>query len=483
MVITGINDPSAFERFLYGCFPNLLLKNSPWERQWNLQERQENISLWRIIFPLVSIAYVAHYFFLDRPLGLTPPELWFQYRFSLAGLSFAAFLFYLVPTFYESRYYRVPAYLVCWAFSYWQARSMVWYEGTLYLYAFAFVVISVVLLRTSLLKSLVFATAILATQYPAFLESDVSRPLIYSATVVSLLFVVILRSKYLNDIKYFLAVQENTQAQKHVIELSIDFNDRIRALLPAEISRRLTYYLTQRRLSVLQAMDEVLQPQRKQICALFSDIRGFTEGTKDLERFIGYGVLPNVRQCTAAVEANKGIPRKIGDLIFAYFDDANRYVNLIRCVRAGIGMANVNEAFNKRNPRGVQIQRHILLATGESIVGNLGGMDSSIEITALGSPVNLLSRVDELTKAPGLQEQLDRQCLILCPTTAAMLKELSNSVRLERIDLSELNLSVRNFESVDELFLLNVDADTERLFDAANEFIEAKYHDAYSLPN
>ena len=268
---------------------------------------------------------------------------------------------------------------------YWQASSMLWFEGSLYLYAFAFVILGAITLRTSLLKSMAFATVTLATQYPAYLATDISRPLIYSATVMTLVFIYIFRSKYLDDIKYFLAVQQNATSQKQVIELSIDFNDRIRALLPKEISRRLTYYLSKRGLTVLQAMDEVLQPQQKEICALFSDIRGFTEGTKDLDRFINHGVLPNVRECASAIESNQGIPRKIGDLIFAYFDDRNKYINLIRSIRAGMEIAKVNQAFNENNSNGVEIRRHILIATGEAIVGNLGGMDSSIEITALGS--------------------------------------------------------------------------------------------------
>ena len=360
---------------------------------------------------------------------------------------------------------------------------MLWYEDSLYLYAFAFVIVSTVLLRTSLLKSMAFAIVTLATQYPAYLMTDISRPLIYSATAVTIIFVYISRSKYLDDIKYFLAVQQNAQSQKQVIELSIDFNDRIRALLPKEISRRLTYFLSKRGLTVLQAMDEVLQPQQKEICALFSDIRGFTEGTKDLDRYINHGVLPNVRECASAVELNQGIPRKIGDLIFAYFDDPNRYVNLIRSIRAGMEIAKVNQAFNKNNPNGVEIRRHILIASGEAVVGNLGGMDSSIEITALGSPVNFLSRLDELTKTPQLKPHLQNPCLLLCSATASHLEELELGLTLQKLNLRQMGLQIRSFEDVEEVFIMHLNADIERVLEAASKHIQSNYNDTFTTPN
>lgn len=471
------------ERLFYALFPAFLLHGTPWKEQWEEKERRENVNVWRYVFIIAAVVYVGHYFLLDKPMGLQPAETWLMYRFGLAGLSFVCGVLYFVRPFYQSRAYRVPAYIVLWAIAFMQAKSMVWYEGSLYLYAFAFVVIGSVVLRTSLLKSMIFAAFTLATQYSYFLQTEVSPPLIYSATVVTLIFVYVSRSKYIDDIRYFLAVQQNALSQKQVIELSIEFSDQIRSLLPREISRRLTYYLSTQRLSVLQAMGEILQPTQKEICCLYSDIRGFTEGTKDLDRFINHGVLPNVRECTSAVEQNGGIPRKIGDLLFAYFDDDNNYVNLVRSIQTGIDIAKVNQSFNENNSRQVHIQRHILISTGDAIVGNLGSMDSSIEITALGSPVNLLSRVDELTKSAALKPHLAKPCLILCDRTADLLREINLNLDIKKISLSELGLHIRNFEDVDSIWLLEVTHTTERLLGTANNYIRQKYHDRFTLPN
>lgn len=474
---------SIFERLFYTLFPESLLHGTPWREQWKEKERRESINLWRYFFFITAVAYVLHYYLLDKPMELQPLETWIRYRFGLAGLSLTCFILFFVRPFYQSRAFRVPVYIFLWATAYMQAKSMVWYDGSLYLYAFAFVVIGSVVLRTSLLKSMIYAVFTLTTQYSFFLQTDVSPPLIYSATAVTLLFVYILRSKYMDDIRYFLVVQQNTLSQNQVIELNTEFSDQIRSLLPREISRRLTYYLSKRRLSVLQAMGEILQPTQKEICCLYSDIRGFTEGTKDLDRFINHGVLPNVRECTSAVEQNGGIPRKIGDLVFAYFDDDNKYVNLVRSIQTGIDIAKINQSYNETNSSQVYIQRHILISTGEAIVGNLGGMDSSIEITALGSPVNLLSRLDELTKSAALKPHLEKPCLILCDRTTDLLREINLNLDLKKIVLSDLGLKIRNFEDIDQIWLIEVNVATERLLGKANNYIQQKYHDRFTLPN
>jgi class 3 adenylate cyclase len=461
----------------------LHLQGTPWFEAWEEKERRENVVVWRYVFLFAAIAYVAHYYLLDKPMGLQPEATWFVYRMSLAALSLLTFAFYLVRPLYESKLYRAPVYLTCWAIAYGQARSMVWFEDTLYLYAFAFVVLGGVLLRTSLFKSLCFAALALVSQWPSFMATNLSRSLIYSAAAISLVFVYISRSKYQHDIRHFLAVQESIQAQKQVIELTIEFSDRIRALLPREISQRLTFYLSQQGLTVLQAIDEVLRPRKKTICCLYSDIRGFTQGTKDLDRFVGHGVIPNVKQCTSVIESNHGIPRKIGDLIFAYFDDQNNYVNILRSLKAGIDIANVNESFNQSNPEGVTIRRHILIASGEAIVGNLGGFDSSLEITALGSPVNLLSRLDELTKTRELQDYLRNPSLILCSNVATHIRELELGLKLQRVCLRSLGLHVRDFEEVDELWLMDIDEHSASILTRSIEYVGTTYHDQTELIN
>jgi class 3 adenylate cyclase len=473
---------NRWDRVLHALFPVLALQGTPWNDAWHDKERRENVVLWRYVFLLASIAYVAHYYLLDRPMGLEPPELWFRYRMGLAALNFAVFVLFCIKPFYRSSVYRLPVYLAAWAMAYGQARSIVWYEDTLYLYAFAFVVLGAALLRTSVLKSILFGIFVLATQWSSLVQTHVSQPLLFSAAGVSLIFIYILRSKYKQEIVHFLAVQQNLQTQKQVIELTIEFSDRIRALLPSVISKRLTHHLSNGGMTVLQAMDEVLRPRNKQVACLYSDIRGFTQGTKNLDTFVRHGVIPNVKQCTAAVETSGGIPRKIGDLIFAYFDGDNLYVNVLQCLKAGFEIAHVNQQFNESNAQGVEIRRHILISSGEAIVGNIGGFDSSLEITALGSPVNLLSRIDELTKTEPMKVRLQQPTLILCRNTARHVQRLNIGLTLETLCLAELGLTIRDFEEEAELWLMPVTPENEKALGGAISYIGEMY-DERATPN
>ena len=245
-------------------------------------------------------------------------------------------LSYCSTSFCRRKIYWLPATMMVWLLCYTQARTIVWYDHSQYLYAFVFVVVSAMLLRTSMLKSLSFAAIALASQWPSFVQSGISKPTIASGIVATLLFISITRSKYLSDIRYFVASQQNIDGQRRMIEMNVEFTDRIRAFLPREISSRLTQRLSDNRHTVLQAVDEILRPSQRTVACLFSDIRGFTQATKQSQSFLGEGVIPNVRKCNSVIEKYHGVPRKVGDLIFAYYDDPNPYVNLIHCISSGI---------------------------------------------------------------------------------------------------------------------------------------------------
>ena len=461
------------ERFFNVLFPTSILQGTPWLKAWEDKERATNLKIWRIVFLVGAIVYVGHYFLLDKPLGLEPAEVWRNYRFGMAALLVSCALATFISPLSQSLFYRLPIYFACWSMAYWQARSMLWYESSLYLYAFAFIVINSTILRTSMLNSVLFSAITLATQFPYFLQTDLSEPLLYSAAAVALVFVYITRSSYVDEVKYFLAVQENVRSQRSSIEMNIEFNDRISALLPKEISTRLGHYLAERGWTVLQAMDEVLSSKKKDISCIFSDIRGFTNATKNKEGFLERGVLPNVRACTSVIEDNHGIPRKVGDLIFAYFDHDNRYINLLRCLRAGSQLIKTNSNFNNNN-ESVEIQRHVLISSGEAVVGNLGGLDSSIEITALGSPVNFLARLDELSKEPVMQECLNKRFLIISNASKLLIDKMELPITTEGLDLSANNLSIRDFPEESRLWLIPVCDETDFVLEQALSRITQK---------
>ncbi len=447
------------EKIFFYLFPSLLVKDTPWHREWSHQERREFIFTARIFFAVAAPVYLAHYFFLDVPLNLQPQELWRNYRFAMTALALVCLGFYSWPWMYQRRFFKAPALIACWIFCYFQARTIIWYSEVPYLYSFIFVLISVYIIRSSMLNSLILSCLIIGSLWQTFMEAGLDMTMVSSAAVVTLTFTVFLRSKYLSEVKYFIANHQRIEAQKRAIEINLEFTDQIRSFLPKEISRRLDNNIRHEKMTVVQAIDDVLRPKKLNISCLFSDIRGFTQGTKNLEEFIGNGVMPNVKACTEAIEHCSGIPRKIGDLIFAYFDDSSEKVNLLNAIMAGMDVAKINYRFNRSSRNMPMISRHILIAMGPAIVGNLGGYNSSVEITALGSPVNFLSRLDDASKHPKLKEQLSEMDLIISSEAAETIKAMRLNLQMKRIQLKQLGLEIRDFSEVDEIWLLPVSED------------------------
>ncbi len=441
------------EKIFFLLFPHLLLQGTPWGPLWYAQEKKEFLSATRFFYPIAIAVYILHYYTVDRSEGLAPSELWFNYRFGMAGIGALCLAYYSIPKLHNVKYFRIPLILSCIAFAYFQARTVVWYPKVPYLYVYAFIFISAIMLRASLVKSIFFAIVLSAITWSTLIEANQSPAMIASASVVTMIFVVFTRAKYLADIHLFLANQRNFEQQKRFIEVNLEFTNQIKAFLPSEISKRLTYYIQESRMSTLQAIDEVLRPRSLPVACLYSDIRGFTKGSNDLQGYVSQAMLPNVKVSTELVEKHNGIPRKIGDLIFAYYDanDLNR--NILNSTFSAAAISRFNTEMNLTLPPDQQINRYILVSCGEAIVGNLSSYKSAIEITAIGSPVNILSRIDELTKTPPLKDKLAHGDVLMTESFAKILLETRPEVILTKIDLKDIKITIRDFEDTVSIYI------------------------------
>lgn len=449
--MTTNKDATVLERAIIAVLPNLLLEGTPWKSTWELNQKQDFVRLARFVFPLIAVGYIAHYYFFDRVVGLEPIEHWRTFRFSMAGIALTCFAIYSLRPLHDYRWYKLPAAIACATFCYFQGRVLVWYQNDLYFYAFAFLFAAAIILRTTVLISVCFSLIVLALLWPSFVEAGFDEPFMLSAASFTLLAIVFVRSSYSAEVRYFISQQRNLTSQREIIELNIEFTDRLRSFLPKEISRRLEQYVSDRHMTVLQAAEEVLKPKKRFVSCLFTDIRGFTASTQESSSYVTESVLPNVRECTNAIEEFGGIPRKIGDLVFAYFDLTEPEANAVQCLLAGLRVLEANDRANQQSAK-EPIRRFVLISSGEAVVGNLGGFDSSVEITALGNPVNFLARLDEQTKHPRLAPRLSEDELILDSTTAELLRRRFDSISLKRIDLLEIDINIRDFSNVDEIF-------------------------------
>lgn len=433
-----------------------MLKGTSWEAIWKKQEKDEFLGSIRIFFGLAAIVYVLHYYTVDRAEGLAPSELWFNYRFGMAAIALTCLAFYFTPLLHNIKHYKIPAVIACAVFCYFQTMTIVWYPKVPYLYSFAFVLISSIIIRTSIFNSVLFAGMLLGLIWPVFQEAGQSPAMIFSASVVTMIFVVYMKAKYVSELRLFIANHKNFDTQKKMIEINLEFTNQIKSFLPGEIARRLTYFVQDQRMSVLQATDEVLRPRKMNIACLFSDVRGFTKGSNDLNGFVSQSLLPNLKATTIAVERFQGISRKIGDLIFAYYDSDNSSKNILNVLKSAVEISNINKEHNQQQPPELQVNRFILVSAGEAVVGNLSGFDSTIEITAIGRPVNCLSRIDEITKIKALRENLTGGDIILTPDIVPGIRALVPELELSLISISAMGIKVRDFEEIQELYLLPI---------------------------
>ncbi len=435
-----------FDSAIAWLFPSVLVEGTPWKQLWLAKDREGFLFSCRVFFPLLAVTYLAHYFFYDKVNHLEPIEFWLYFRLSIAGLALLTFAFYVSPA-ARWWWYKVPAILTCWVLCQAQAYVALWHGLESWVFCYILIVVSVFVLRMSALSSLIFVGITVATQTPILDEAGISGTYIFTGTVVAATTSVIVRSSYLSDVRGFLLNQENIAAQKKIIELNMEFADRIRSFIPKVIAQRIDDCMDKDRMSVLEASIEVLTPRTKQVSCLFSDIRGFTQESRDINAFVRDSVVPEVKACTDAIEGYRGIPRKIGDLIFAYFDDERQVENVLRSVAAGMSVSRLNYDMNA-TANSKAIKRYVLISCGEALVGNLGGLDSSIEITALGSPVNFLSRLDELTKHPRVSALLSPGDLVLSMDAWGAIESFAPTMSKKKIDLAQLGVSIRDFGDV-----------------------------------
>lgn len=438
-------------------FPRFLLDNTGWEEGWVERERKGFVNLMRLALPWLAIGWFAHYFLYDLPMGLQPIEDWFQLRLIGTVVCITSFVFYLSKYANSLAIYRIPAIFSFALVIFLQSIAVKWHGEQTWIFLFLFTLAFSVILRMSSLSSAIFCTFCIGVSLKNMYEGGISTSNIVSGGLVTIGISMVVRTSYLLDIRNYILNRQHQETQEQLLSLSNEFSSRLRSFIPAVIARRIDEAIEKKGMSVLEASVDVLQAKKKHVACLFSDIRGFTQGSKELEKFIGNSVLPEVKACTDAIEKRDGIPRKIGDLIFAYFDDDSPQLNLIRAMLAGIEIARLNTDMNATAVN-VRINRYILISTGEAIVGNLGGYDSSVEISALGSPVNFLSRVDDVTKIEAIARKINPGDLLLSKPAMDMIDSLlaETDIQLDyqEIDLKALDVQIRDFPETEYLYCI-----------------------------
>lgn len=422
--------------------PHYLLKEQE-TRAYFISEKEITKLNMLIIFPLMTAVYILHYFYFDRPMGLTAQsDFWFYFRFGMAGsslLGFALYWFVLDP---HRRSYRTFAVLNTMAAVVLQSYATYLYQEAPILYPYVFILVSIFLLRLTVLQNILYSMVAMIASSHILLMTKASPMDIYSAAFVTFIITLLISSRNLTSILLYKSNLEKLMAQKQLIERQIEIVDQLRGFLPKQIFSRFHELSTVHKYSTAAALDDILKPKNKEISCLFSDIRGYTQHSKNTE-ILESQILPMIRESSTIIEDNNGIPRKIGDLIFSYFDEDSILDNIQNCFRAALVMAV------KNNLDAQLIQRSIILTYGSAVVGNIGGAGSAIEITAMGPPSNECARLDEFIK----KNSLFSNKIIFSPSFFEKLV-IINDLEFQTYKLAESEI-VRDFNQIREIHYID----------------------------
>jgi adenylate cyclase len=153
---------------------------------------------------------------------------------------------------------------------------------------------------------------------------------------------------------------------------------------------------------VEQLLDTDLQSERRTVCVLFLDIRGFTAMTRTRTADETVTLLNDFfAEMIEIVDRHKGFINKfLGDGFLALFGAALADpAAATNALAAGRDMLDAVDAWNANHPRR-QLRVGIGIHIGEAITGSIGSPRRK-EYTAIGDTVNLAARLEQLTKETG----------------------------------------------------------------------------------
>ena len=201
-----------------------------------------------------------------------------------------------------------------------------------------------------------------------------------------------------------------------------------------KIKKMLSQYVSPSILTMLidKSPQDVLKAEvgsKENLTILFSDIRGFTsiseqlEAEKVVELLNGY-----LSEMVDVIFKHEGtLDKFIGDAIMAFWGAPIKVSDHgIRAVLAALDMTSQLEIFNQGliAKGGVPLAIGIGINTGEVILGNIGS-EKKLDYTVIGDNVNLASRMEGLTKAYG--------CSVL--VTEVTYQEIIASIPCRLIDM------------------------------------------------
>ncbi|MEB3282815.1 MAG: adenylate/guanylate cyclase domain-containing protein [Lyngbya sp.] len=191
--------------------------------------------------------------------------------------------------------------------------------------------------------------------------------------------------------------------------------------------------------------DGLMKGERKEVTILFSDIRGYTTITENLDASDVVALLNQYFETMVeAVFHHEGtLDKFIGDALMAVFGAPLplRQNHAWMAVKSALDMRKRLKEFNDSRPNEPQIRIGIGMSSGEVVSGNIGSQ-KRMDYTVIGDGVNLSSRLEQLTKTYGCDIILSEMTYQLC-SDKIWVREL------DRVRVKGKNQAVSIYELID----------------------------------
>ena len=144
-------------------------------------------------------------------------------------------------------------------------------------------------------------------------------------------------------------------------------------------------------------LDHKTKGKKQEVTALFVDIRGFTEMTKDMGEEGIIEILNKYFNVVAKnVYANNGIVNHLAaDEVFALFNIPERAGHEMDAIKAAIGIRKSIESLNRESD--IKLKAGIGINSGEAMVGNIGA-DNIMKYTSIGDSINIAQKIEEMAR-------------------------------------------------------------------------------------
>jgi serine phosphatase RsbU (regulator of sigma subunit) len=212
-------------------FPNSLFKRPEWLHEWKYTRDKELILISKFTLIVGAILYLLHIWIFDIPMKLTPIENWIALRICISfclGLSAA---FYFSDRFCKSKYLRFPIVINLFIVSYLESAFLIWWDEMPYFYSFVFAFVTSLTLKIELGKTLIYLLLLLTAQWTSFIISEQSLPNMVSATLITILGVILVKSKDLNEIKFYISERENSEMKQKALQKELELSSAVQKYL------------------------------------------------------------------------------------------------------------------------------------------------------------------------------------------------------------------------------------------------------------